>query len=427
MVDIIGEKEQYLYEEKFKEEAKKYNVKVFVWGEDLIDRKLIVYADGLKELPEYGAIKHNLERCRIVQIDVNKNRNIRWAHALADMKSGNIYVSEQEINRTWRRIRKSVRLGIQKARQGGECPIEKPEDILVLDHLVKKNRIPQMAEDGVITYRARELTDEEKHLISRRQSLLDNPQILYFYEEGGRCFHDKDCDEIKNIPLEKFQASREMPHMEICPRCRRKIYFRTACYPNTKQISVCSMIFSNYNVKIEKIRHLVVDCGMKFHATSTDELLVVGKEDTWIIKGLSERKPTLWHNNYVRISDSERYITEGFHIQKTAVGSFLQLFDYINGYSFEKHLDDEKKRRLANIASESVKEIHEAVPCEEPPQWPEEAIPDENVAEPEPAAEDALNEDALNEDARNESARNEATRGFWLVRLWTRIRDFFLH
>ena len=72
-------------------------------------------------------------------------------------------------------------------------------------------------------------------------------------------------------------------------------------------------------------------------------MLVEEVEDKWIIKGLDNKFPKLWHNNYVKTGPEERYITEGFHNQKIENKSFSQLLTYIENYSFEKHLKSERQ------------------------------------------------------------------------------------
>lgn len=78
-----------------------------------------------------------------------------------------------------------------------------------------------------VKYKAKELTSEEKYRDSRKQSLLDNLQMLYFYDRVGRYFHDRACADVKKIAPERFEASSEMPEKEICPKCQRRIYIRS--------------------------------------------------------------------------------------------------------------------------------------------------------------------------------------------------------
>lgn len=55
--------------------------------------------------------------------------------------------------------------------------------------------------------------------------------------------------------------------------------------PNAKQIPICDRFFKNHRVGNDQLRHFVMEAGLKFHATSLDEMTVEGVEDTWIIKG----------------------------------------------------------------------------------------------------------------------------------------------
>jgi hypothetical protein len=88
-----------------------------------------------------------------------------------------------------------------------------------------------------------------------------------------------------------------------------------------------------------------MELGMKFHATDLDEMQVVYEEDTWLIKGLNSMKLSLWHNNYVKTSETERYITDGFHNQNVGDKKDLQqILQYIEGYSWQVHLEHEKEK-----------------------------------------------------------------------------------
>lgn len=92
--------------------------------------------------------------------------------------------------------------------------------------------------NDIIKYEARELTKEERYRDSRKQSLLDNPRMLYFYESSGRYYHDRDCLEVK-------------------------------------QIGVCDKILRDHGVSLGKIKYCVMEVGMKFHATSMEEIMIL--------------------------------------------------------------------------------------------------------------------------------------------------------
>lgn len=339
-MNIKSEKE--LYGDELKSVALRFDADIFVWGEELINRKLIIYPKKLKDVIGYEEVKENLEPCGIVLIDTRKQDFLHCTSAMIDTMNGNVYMSEVGFNSSWKLLKNSVSKGIRIANENEGSPIENSEEIIVFDNLQRVGSTPKIVDD-VIKYEARELTKEERYRNSRKQSLLDNPRMLYFYDSSGKYYHDRDCAEVKQIAPERFFASEEIPDKEICPKCQCRIYIRKACYPNTKQIGVCDKILKDQGVSLGKIKHCVMDVGMKFHATSMEELLIESGEDTWIVKGLCNKKLALWHNNYVKTGPTERYITEGFHNQKVENKSLTQLLTYIESYSFVKHLENEQQ------------------------------------------------------------------------------------
>ena len=58
-MNIKSEKE--FYGEELKRVALRFNADIFVWGEELISRKLIIYPKKLKDVIGYEEVKENLE------------------------------------------------------------------------------------------------------------------------------------------------------------------------------------------------------------------------------------------------------------------------------------------------------------------------------------------------------------------------------
>lgn len=345
-MNTMSEKE--LYARELRETAVRYDADYFIWGEELIDSKLILYAKKLKEIEGYQEIKDILEPCCLVLADTGKQYHIRCIPAMLDNERSHIYLSVSNFNAIWKQIKRSVRLGIRLAKEsGGACCIERPEEIVDMSRLLRTNSIPYIKGD-VVWYKELEPTAEERMQNSRRQSLLDNPRMNYFYDSEGGFVHDKECAAVKEIVPRQFCASEEIPDgRQICPRCMRLVCFRRACAPNTKQIPICDRIFRNNHVNTGRVMHYVMEAGLKLHAESLDELIVEGAEDTWIIKGSDEHALELWHNNYVKTSDTERYITDGFHNQGMDGQSLIQMLRYIEGYTWERHLQGEAAKAAA--------------------------------------------------------------------------------
>ena len=342
---IKSEKERY--EEDLA--RKYYDFDVFVWGETMTDKKFVIYPKKLKEMGGYDLLKDNLEPCGLVLIEARKREYIHCISATLDMQTGNVYIAEKVFNSVWGIFRKSVNTGIGIMRERLDpCSIAKPEDILILDHLQRPGSRPVLC-NNVIKYEPRELTEEERHVNSRKQSLIDNAKMLYYYSEESGYYHDKECVVVKEMSPYEIVASEKIPEgRKVCPKCQRKVFFRKSCYPNTKQIPICDRIFKNNGVSLKLIEYYVMTSEMRFHATDLDVLQVVGAEDTWLIKGLNEGKLELWHNNYVRTSPTERYITNGYHNQNVERVTLGQMLKYIEGYSWQKHLEAEQQHLAAD-------------------------------------------------------------------------------
>ncbi len=327
-----------------------------LWGADFVGRKLVLYPDKLKAVQGYENFRENLRPCKIVLLrDSGKKDCIRMVPANLDVETGSVYLPEAAFGSVWRQLEAGIREGLlASAKRGIPCAEKKPEDVVDLSNLRRENSTPYI-KGNEICYRARELTPEERRLRGRKQSLLDNPRMNYYYSLRGGWVHDKECEAVKNIAAKDFCGSEELPEgRELCPKCRRSIYIRMACSPHTKQIPFCRRIFREQGINDMWLRHFVVTAGMKFYASSLEELRVTEREDTWLIQGRTPGSLKLLHNNYVRVSDTERYITEGFHDQGLSGRSLLQLLRYIENYTWEKHLGKEAARETAPGESEAV-------------------------------------------------------------------------
>lgn len=345
--------EKQLYADELEEVAIRSGLEHFVWGEELIHHKLIVYAKKIKDVGGYEHMKDNLEPCGLVVTDIGNRGYMRCMPATLNVLNGDIYLTETNFNAAWKYLRKSIQTVILAAKeQGMPCDIHKPEAVVELCGLLRENSRPYI-KNGKIQYQANEPDETQRMEISRRQRLLDKPEMKYFYAVTGRYYHDKECEDVKGISIGDFCASEEIPTGKaVCPKCRRKIYFRQACAPNAKQIPVCDRIFRNHRVADVQIMHFVLEAGLKFHATTLHELTVEGAEDVWIIRETEGQQLQLWHNNYVKTSETERYITEGFHNQGLKGKSLLQMLQYIEGYTWEKHLQGEAAKKIAALAGQ---------------------------------------------------------------------------
>lgn len=173
-----------------------------------------------------------------------------------------------------------------------------------------------------------------------KRDLMRGSEMIYFYQEGNEFVHDKDCLKVQDIPALKFRASKHKPKgKHFCPQCSRKLYLRIACDKHPEDADLCEDFLEWHPVSTKRIRHCVVDLGMKFTDVHYDRMTIEGREDTWMIRGVEGKPLELWHNNYVVTSGKDRVFTGGFHRQKIRGGSFTKVLNYIEWYSYKKHLE----------------------------------------------------------------------------------------
>ena len=345
--------EKVFYEREVKEQARRLDVDILLWGEELYDKKIVIYPKKITAINVYEKIKNHLVDAALVYFDFKKEKYIKLSIIRYDDTKKVLYLSEENFNGIWRYLQSSVDLGIriQKRRQN-EIAIKTPDDIVDLSFLHRTGS-EAVIKNGQLTYIAKEIPQSEKEHLSRKQSLLDNAKYLYFYDEDDTIYHDKDCDRVKEILPERFVASENRPEgKRPCKKCRRRMFLRKACSPYVKQIPQVDRLLTKGDLTDYQLEKFVYEEELKFKTDQAWELTVKGKEDTWIIKGFQTMELSLWHNNYVKTAPRERYITQGFHNQGMDGKRLYSMLTYISAYTFERHLAGEEKAAL--IKSEEV-------------------------------------------------------------------------
>ena len=106
-------------------------------------------------------MKENLKPCSLVFADEEKENFLYCIPANIGKKNGNVYLSEQNFNKCWKKLKRSVKRGMDSVKMTGNTSDgEKAEDIVVLDNLIRKNSVPRIRKD-VIQYESRPLSAEE--------------------------------------------------------------------------------------------------------------------------------------------------------------------------------------------------------------------------------------------------------------------------
>ncbi|MDC7279580.1 hypothetical protein NXH64_08710 [Butyrivibrio fibrisolvens] len=350
--------QQVLYGELFKDiEDKLTNIDDYAWGEELFEFPIIVYTKNRSTIPGYKRICNEGIEVGLITINPNIAGMIEIVPALYEPSNKRVYIKDTQFNIYWKNLRKSIQIGIENNQEYCEQnDIKTPEDIVDLRILRDDIHEPYI-QNGIIKIRVRKV-DVPKEIQTKRtrQSKLDNPLNVFFYScnrKGSRQVHDRECDVLDSIPDDKFMGSTEIPDGYIlCKKCKRNLLIRMGCYPNTKQIPICGRFFHEHRVGTTEIEKMI-DKGMTFHAEDMNVMTINGIEDTWQVRAVGDNV-SLWHNNYVRVSNTERYITDGFHNQNYT-GNMTGMLRYIEGYTWQKHLQGEERKRIK--AEEEAKVI----------------------------------------------------------------------
>jgi hypothetical protein len=351
-------------------------VEYFVWGEEIINSKIYVYPKKLKNIPDYKKLGKRVVPCGFAFVK-HENFQVGAVHVYINLDNYDTYIAEPIFLAHWKQLKVGIGIGIEIAkREGKPCNAQTPEDLVDLRYMEREQSKP-VFKGGKIVYIqnvAQEAEIEESSAKLQKaarikQSLLDNPKMIYFYDKDRDVVHDRSCSKIVGIEPECFKASETAPEgRTFCKECQRMLLMRIATYPNNKQAAICKRILMQHNISIAATNRFVLNYRMKFHATDLDEMQVSCGEDKWIIKNLQGKTISLWHNNYVKTSDTERYITDGYHDQKYRTSKLIQTLTYISEYTWQRHLDGEVKKAEAEAARNA-----------------EYAAPVNNVAEPDTA------------------------------------------
>ena len=341
-----SEKEKYLSE--IERDYPDINPKTIIWGEDLVSFRIIVFPKRLREMKGYGRMRYQLCSCKLVYFNPNSLNYIRFSDVSVHNITGEIYIGVGPFLGVWKFLKESIAHGIELHSENGEMvKINSPKDIVDLSLLDRDGEKAVIKKDKIV-YRSCKYTEEERQALGKRQSLLDNHKNKFFYGENERIYHDRDCEEVMKISPLIFRGSTRPPEgYKRCKKCARRMDIRKACEPHVKTMGECYHLLHGVGLLDSELARYVNNEGLRFRVEKAGELKVLGKEDTWIIRGFEHDALELWHNNYVKTAPEERYITGGFHNQGVDGKSIQYMLKYISDYTFTGHLEWERIKEAA--------------------------------------------------------------------------------
>lgn len=317
-----------------------------LWGEDIVNGRLILFPKKTDTLPEYDSICRTTTGASLIYFDKKKQQPVLFCDVRYDKQTQDVYMSAGTFNDAWKLLKESVKTGIELKRDRGEAAEETPERYVDLTFLQHKSSEAVIKNDR-IEYVSKDIPEREQKARSKMQSALDNPAYRFFYAFDSGIYHDKDCEFIREIPPELFTAAAERPRTrKPCRRCLRIMCLRELSNPYVKQMPAVNRLLKRGDIGNNYLEQLAFEYGIKLRVDEEGSLVVVSAEDTWKIRGFDEDSLTLWQNNFIKTSPEERCITQGFHRNKTADGRTLfQMLERIRRYKYDPHYQENIKAK----------------------------------------------------------------------------------
>lgn len=317
---MIQEKEQF--SDKAVLPLMKFHGWDIIWAEDLFDVIIVPYTGSLKKKNIYRRIKNRLTSFGLVVVD-HYDQSVIIVECKADTDDNRLYIAKDIFDKHWRHIRRSIAFSMRSH----DLP-ESPE--ACIDRSLIKTKIKPTASS----------VDPSER---RKQSLLDNPDLLFYYSDMSKILHDKDCPDLSHIPTEDLMAAELPPEgFFYCPHCVYRLYSRVSCFPVSRDLDAVEYFVRKHYIGKELWLHYVEDDGVKINVLSKSSYKVKCHEDSWEIRIDTDGSLNLWHNNYVRTDDGDRYLTGGFHDQGIKSRNLKTILDLIVRYDWRSfHKDQE--------------------------------------------------------------------------------------
>ena len=329
------------------------NGKRFVFCDELKGYIFCSYAGALKSIPSYCENREEFEDAQIFLINDVSGKLIKIPCNIVE-SCKKIFINDGNFNKYWKWI--SEKIGRCMDQESGtlQTSVNQMVDLSLLENPIRSAVINDAY---MIEYKGKKQDIEIQRMISKRAEAMDDCRIRFVYAKSNQLIHDKLCKDVEKIPYWDFGASEVLSEdRELCPHCIRKIYIRNAIKGDAKNATWYFRFMDKGRVGTKVLERFLYEKNTKIHMDNLEELSVVHKEDTWIIRMNEQGMCRLYHNNYSILNESERYITDGFHEQKNHPLFLAWIFDYIEGYDWRKHL-----KTMVETTEELQDEIHSDV------------------------------------------------------------------
>ena len=321
----------------------------YFFPSDLAELTLMPYPESWEEL----AVQQTLQPANIRLRPENQGW-YQFVPCRYNEKEGIVYISEENFNQYWKKVRYKL-MEYYLGKKGVRTIMnEELDSQICLDAFWTQTSEARIIDAKIVIF-ARLPEEERLRLMSKRSSIMDNRKILYLFNQIGGPVHDKTCELVKSISLEDFRGAEEMPEGRgFCAKCRRRLHIRLAIGPDFKNCQIYESFLQRCGVSEMELEYFVRECGGKMFMESLQVMRLKCGEDTWKVERKEDGLLVLYHNNYIRIGEDERFITDGFHEQNVFAKRLNRILRYVEDYTWKGHLEAERSAEDNNLTETAM-------------------------------------------------------------------------
>ena len=312
-----------------------------------LDKEKII---EIREVPTYKFMVYDAEEYSVpddviigtAKINIPSNDQYEYYLKVIISKDNVLYAEKDIFAKEYPYIKAAYIREIKEEGDYDVIEINEMFDNLVNTELLHTDTKMVTWEDNGYKVSNKPKSEETKRLEGNRQSLLDNRNIRFMYDIDGNVYHDKSCQEVKNIALEKLRGSDNPPKdKKPCNDCLMDMLIRKGCKDDFKNVGMYKYFFRKGDVDIDLLKSFLNDRNASFRVMSVNKMKLTYNEDTWMIETDGRGNLIkLWHNNYKVDKRGKRHIdTAEFHeqISETAT-TVVMAMHYIMDYKYnERH------------------------------------------------------------------------------------------
>ena len=179
----------------------------------------------------------------------------------------------------------------------------------------------------------------------RRDSLMSRRSMRYAIDPSG-VIHDRDCPHVADIPDKDFSMCEDFPNgKSVCFTCYRKALIRKGLDLNlTRHMPMVLNVFSRMKANNHDLTLLFIEHNAFIYKIEPDCVYLKVREDRWMVQ-VSEYGCILYHNNYRKISETQRVMEDDFHLQTITPVMFQAAVSIMGRYVWNKHVQFEEKTK----------------------------------------------------------------------------------